>query len=127
VKKQVKEIYRYSESLKQKIAEEVGKGEVSVSEAQERYGVKCRRTINRWVMDYGYRNYETQVVRVIMKSEQERIEELEKALADEKLMSLVYRSQLESYQGYVPDLKKKLNMKDLKTFEENERKLKNMV
>ena len=58
-----------------------------------------------------------------MKSELERIRELEAALADERLARRVLAAQLESYEGYVPDLKKKLSTKELKRFEENQKKI----
>lgn len=120
----IKKIYRYSEALKVKIAEEVGTGKLTASEAMKHYGVKHRRTVTGWVVKYGYRDYETEIVRVVMKSEQEQIRELKEALADEKLRARLYAAQLESYEGYVPDLKKKLNTKELQKFEENEKKIK---
>jgi transposase-like protein len=124
VRKNVKVITRYSAALKAKVAEEVGRGQLTAREASKHYGVKSKRTIEKWVYRYGYRDYETRVVRVMMKSEQDRIRELEEALADERLRSRLYAAQLESYEGYVPDLKKKLSMKELRKFEENERKIK---
>ena len=61
--------------------------------------------------------------RVMMKSEAERIRELEEALADERLARRVLAAQLESYAHYVPDLKKRLSTKELKKFEENQKKI----
>lgn len=119
-----RQIMRHSESLKVKIAEEVGTGKLSTKEAMNHYGIKHRRTVDTWVRKYGYRNYETEIVRVSMKSEQERIRELEKALADERLRNIVYAGQLESYEELVPDFKKKLNSKELEEFEKNEKKIK---
>ncbi len=58
-----------------------------------------------------------------MKSEREEVEELKAALADERLRSRVYAAQLESYEQYVPDLKKRLDTKELKKFEENQKKI----
>jgi uncharacterized protein YwgA len=66
----------------------------------------------------------TQIVRVTMKNEEERIKELERALADERLGNMLLAAQLKSYQRHVPNLKKKLSTKELKQFEENEVKLK---
>jgi transposase-like protein len=123
-RKNVKVITRYSEALKAKVAEEVGNGQLTPREAAKHYGVKNVRTVTGWVRQYGYRDYETKVVRIMMKSEQERIKELEEALADERLRARLYAAQLESYEGYVPDLKKKLSTKELKKFEENEKKIK---
>lgn len=119
-----RQILRYSESLKMKIAEEVGTGKLTTKEAMSHYGIKYRKTVDIWVRKYGYRNYETEIVRISMKSEQEHIKELEKALANERLRNLVFAAQLESYEELVPDFKKKLNSKELKKFEKNEKKIK---
>ena len=124
VSKKIRKVYRYSESLKLKIAEEVGTGVLTTAEAMKKYGIRHRKTINTWVSKYGYLDYETEVVRVVMKSEEERIKELEEALASERIRSLVYAAQLESYEGYVPDLKKRLSSKELEEFEKNEKKIK---
>ena len=59
----------------------------------------------------------------MMKSEAERIRELEEALADERLARRLLAAQLESYEGYVPDLKKRLTTKELKRFEENQKRI----
>lgn len=104
--KNVKVITRYSEALKAKVAEEVGNGQLTPREAAKHYGVKNTPTVTGWVRRYGYRDYDTEVVRVMMKSEQERIRELEEALSDERLRTRLFAAQLESYEGYVPDLKK---------------------
>ena len=58
-----------------------------------------------------------------MKSEHEKIEELKAALGEELLRRRVYAKQLEIYEEYVPDLKKKLGTKRLKAFEKNQEKI----
>lgn len=116
-------IRRYSESLKVQVVEDVESGRLSSSEAVKFYDISCRRTVNRWIQRYGKSQYRTKVVRVIMKSEQERIRELESALSDALLGRRVLAAQLESYEGYVPDLKKRLSGKELKEFEEREKKI----
>lgn len=120
-------IHRYSESLKRQIVSEIESGTVSVREASEHYGVKHRRTITGWCRQYGSRVAPTKIVRVMMKDEQERIKELERALVDEQLKNRVYAAQLESYAEEVPDLKKRLNTEQLKKFEHNERKIRGMA
>ena len=121
MKEAIKEIKRYSIALKRKIVEEVLSGELTAREASKYYGVSSARTVNQWVFKQSGR--ETKIVRVMMKSELERIQELEAALADEKLARRVLAAQLESYENYVPDLKKKLSTKELKKFEENQKKI----
>lgn len=121
-----KVIYRYSENLKRQIVSEVESGTLTVSEAKEYYGVANRRTINRWLWKYGERQVKTRVVRVLMKDEQRRIRELEKALADERLKRELYAAQLKRYAQEVPDLKKRLSTEQLRTFEENEKRIEAM-
>jgi transposase-like protein len=121
--KDVKIIRRYSESLKLQVVEEVESGKVTTKEAACIYDIDHRRTINRWIQQYGKSKHRTRVVRVIMKSEQERIKELESAVSDLILCRRVMVAQLESYEGYVPDLKKRLSAKELKEFEERQKKI----
>lgn len=96
-----------------------------MAEAMHHYGVEHRRTVNCWMWKYGQEKHETKIVRVMMKSEVERMRELEKALAEERLVNMVKTEQLKIYEEWVPDIKKKLNTKQLKEFEERERKIKN--
>lgn len=122
-KKDVKIIMRYSEALKRKISDEISRGLLTPKEASLHYGIKHSRTITGWVRQYSPDVQETKVVRVMMKSEQERIRDLEKLVTDLELKSMVFAAQLKSYEGYVPELKKKLNTKELKQFERNEKKI----
>jgi transposase-like protein len=118
-----KMIKRYSEGLKRHVVEEVEGGKITQREAVRMYGVSSARVVNRWVHQYGKRNYATKIVRVTMKSESDRLKELEQALADQILTNRIMAAQLKSYEGYVPDLKKRLSTKELKQFEENQKKL----
>ena len=95
---EVKLIHRYSESLKRKIVEEIESGELTVSDAMDLYGIQHRRTINRWVQNLGKNRRPTQIVRVMMKSEQERIKELEKALADAELERFALKTLVSVYE-----------------------------
>ncbi len=99
-------------------------GGLTPREAARLYGVGSARTVNHWIFTQEGR--ETKIVRVMMKSEAERIRELEEALADERLARRVLAAQLESYESYVPDLKKRLDTKELKKFEENQEKIKRL-
>ena len=118
------QIRRYSIALKRKVVEEVERGELTIREAIRMYDIVSARTVNRWVWQYGKKKYQTQVVRVTVKSEYEKIEELKAALADERLRSRLYAKQLEAYEKYAPELKKRLGTKQLKEFEENQQKIK---
>jgi len=119
--REVKEIKRFSAALKRKVVEEVLTGSLTAREAARLYGVGNVRTVNRWI--FMQEGRETKIVRVLMKSEADRIRELEEALSDERLARRVLAAQLESYQRYVPDLKKRLSTKELKKFEGNQKKM----
>jgi len=119
----VRLINRYSEALKRKVSEEVSSGLLTTREAMNLYGIKHRRTVDDWVYKYSDSRPRAQVVRIMMKSEKERIEELEKALADSEVKRMVYASQLESYEEHAPDLKKRLSTKELREFEKNEARI----
>ena len=118
---EIQNINRFSVALKQKVVEEVVSGALTAREAARLYGVGSARTVNAWVFKHEGRK--TRIVRVMMKSEAERIRELEKALSDATLGRRVLAAQLESYEHYVPDLKKRLSTKELKKFEENQKKI----
>ena len=115
---EVKEIRRFSAGLKRKVVEEVESGSLTAREAARLYGVSSARVVNDWL--FKHQGRKTKIVRVMMKSEAERIKELEQALSDAILAKRVLAAQLESYEGYVPDLKKRLSTKELKEFEENQ-------
>jgi transposase-like protein len=119
--KEIQEIRRFSAALKQKVIEEVQSGALTPKEAAKLYGVGSARPVNAWI--FAHEGRKTRIVRVMMKSEAERIRELEEALADERLARRVLAAQLESYAYYVPDLKKRLSTKELKKFEENQKKI----
>ena len=87
---------QYSGAFKRKVVEEIERGELNSREAARTYGIPYGGTIPIWLRKYGSRRYETKIVRVMMKSERDEINELKKALADERIRSLVFSRQLES-------------------------------
>ena len=118
----VKIIPRYSESLKRKVVEEIESGSLSVSEALDCYGIAHRRTVNRWRQKYGSGERRSQVVRVMMKSEQERIRELERALADSELERIAYKYYAEELEVEAAKSKKKPSTERLKKLAELKKK-----
>ena len=122
--KQRTQTTQYSEAFKRKVVEEIERGELNTREAARVYGISYGGTIPNWLRKYGKRSYQTKIVRVMMKSERDEINELKKALAEERIRSLVFSRQLESYEKYVQDLKKRLDTKQLKEFEDREQKIK---
>lgn len=118
----VKIIKRYSEELKRKVVSEVESGIYNMREAAELYGLSDSRTVSGWVKKYGKNPSKTKIVRITMKDEAEKLRDLEKALAEEKLRTMLYKAELECYEKELPDIKKKLSMKQLKKFEEIQKK-----
>ena len=97
---------RFEEGLKVKIVEEIEGGLLSIAEAGREYSAP-KATIRSWLEEYGRFKAKRSVMEVVMKSEKERIAELEKALADAHLKMRVY-DEIISLAGkkYKVDLKK---------------------
>jgi len=96
----------YQESLKRSIVAEIEAGRISIAEASREYGVtKC--TLRWWLKDFGKYRPSRNVIEVVMKSEKERIAELEKALADATLKARVYEELIkEADKALKVDIKK---------------------
>ena len=92
-----KTIVRYSESFKLKVVSELESGKLSsYSEARNLYGIRGCDTIQKWISKYGKNHLLNKVVKVQKADEQNelkkqklRIRQLEKALADAHLDSLI--------------------------------------
>lgn len=96
----------YDEALKHHIVEELESGAMSLVESSAEYGVP-RSLLKHWVKEYGRFRPERSVTEVVMRSEKERIAELEKALADATLKNRVYEEIIKiADKKYKTDLKK---------------------
>lgn len=99
---------QYSPELKQRIVEELEAGHLSLREAA-RDTQATVQMVQKWVQEYGRYRPKRDVVEVVMKSEQERIAALEKALAEAHLKLRVYDELLtQADKKYQLDLKKTL-------------------
>jgi transposase-like protein len=99
---------RYSPELKQRIVEELEAGHLSLREAARDTHATVAM-IQKWVDEFGRYRPKRDVVEVVMKSEQERIAALEKALAEAHLKLRVYDELLtQADKKYQLDLKKTL-------------------
>ena len=79
----------FQEALKRSIVGEIEEGQLSIADASREYGIsKCM--IGLWLREYGKYRPQKNIVEVVMKSEKERITELEKALSDATLKARVY-------------------------------------
>ena len=92
-----KTVIRYSEAFKLKIVSELETGKLSnISEARNRYGITGCDTVQNWLRKYGKNHLLNKVVKVQKVDEQDklkeqkaRIRQLEKALADAHLGSMI--------------------------------------
>jgi transposase len=98
------EVIRYSEAFKLQVVGELESGKLlSQGEAKERYGIGGAATISRWCKRYGKNELLGKVVRVERVEErdqvreyQDKIRQLEGALADAKIHELLYRGYFEA-------------------------------
>ena len=74
--KNQKTYYRYSNCFKAKVVQEVSSGS-SISEVCRRYDIKGTNTVQRWLRQYGREDLLNTVIRVKMRSEQDKIKQLE--------------------------------------------------
>lgn len=96
----------YDEGFRRYIVGEIENGRFSRAEAAKEYGL-TKTAIKHWLEDYGRFCPKHSVVEVVMKSEQEKIAELEKALAEAHLKIRVYDEILNlAGRKYKVDLKK---------------------
>ena len=107
----------YSEAFQRHVVSEIESGKLTASEARRRYYISSDHTITRWRRRYGTMG-EVRVVRVLMKSEKDRIRELEELLAEEQLKNELLNAQLDVIEErYGADIKKKLNSAQLREYE----------
>jgi transposase-like protein len=92
----------YSTAFKLKVVQEIESGKFSITEAGKIYDIGGSQTINKWMVKFGKSHLLSKVVRVEMKDEkdklnelQERVRKLEKLLADKELDSLMNEAFLE--------------------------------
>ena len=97
---------RFSEELKIRVVAEIEGGQLSLREAAR--DVQAPVTVvHKWLEEYGRYKPKRDIVEVVMKSEQEKIAALEKALADAHLRLRVYDELItHANRYYKTDLKK---------------------
>jgi transposase-like protein len=98
--------HRYSEAVKQGVVAEIEQGQLSLREAAQQVHTSVTQ-IQQWVVEYGRYKPKRDVVEVVMKSEQDKIAALEKALADAHLQVRVYEALIaQANRHFKTDLKK---------------------
>ena len=102
--------HSYSEELKRGIVEEIESGQLSLREAASaaRTGVA---QVQKWLDEYGRFKPKRDIIEVVMKSEKDKIAELEKALAEAHLKIRVYDELMnQAKKRYKIDIKKNFGM-----------------
>jgi len=113
---------KYSKEVKKHIVSEIEGGNLSISEAKDEYSVS-KSNLRLWLRDYGKYTPKRQFVEVVMKSEKEKIAELEKALSDSHLKNRFYEKLIErAGRKYKTDLKKTIGSELSKSLEKKESK-----
>ena len=98
--------HSYSEELKRGIVEEIESGRLSQREAASAACTGVAQ-VQKWLEEYGRFKPKRDIVEVVMKSEKDKIAELEKALAEAHLKIRVYDELInQANKRYKIDLKK---------------------
>ncbi len=96
-------VIRYSEAFKRQVVLELEDGTVSsVEEVRRKYGISGGETVVRWIRKFGRNHLLSKVVRVETPEERTevqklkaRLRQLEKALADSEIRSLLIQAHFE--------------------------------
>lgn len=96
----------FQDSLKRSIVAEIEEGRMSIVDASREYRIS-KSMIGLWLREYGKYRPKKDIVEIVMKSEKDRIAELEKALADATLKTRIYEELIkEADKAYKIDIKK---------------------
>ena len=111
---------RYSEAFKLKVVQEIDKGRLTIAEATRLYEINGRTTIYKWLRKYGKDQVIRRYVRIEMKDEksilkekEERIKELESALASVTLHNICLQSYVEVVNENISEAEKKTSLSRL--------------
>lgn len=100
------EIRRFSEELKKRIVDEIESGKLSQAEAARLYGTS-KASVKHWLGEYGTFKPKRTIVEVVMQDDKEKLEELQRALAEAHLKLRIYDKMLDlAGKKYKTDLKK---------------------
>lgn len=115
------------EGIKHQIVETIESGKMSQMQAAREYGFS-RAAICKWLKQYGKLRIKTQIVKIVMKEEKEKIKELSEALGDAHLKIRYYEKLLElASKECGKDLKKNLATKASEALSKKETKSKDCV
>ncbi|MBW6516362.1 MAG: transposase [Candidatus Cloacimonetes bacterium] len=109
-------LFRYSETFKLKVVDEIEKGKLTIRQASQIYEINGGATIYGWLKKYGKNHLIRKVVRVEMKNEKdiikakdEKIRELEQALAALTVQNICQKCYIETVESRLTEEEKKLH------------------
>ena len=109
--------HQYSEELQRHVVSEIESGKLSITDAAKDYRVS-KASVKNWLSLHGKFRPKRSIVEFVMKSEKEKIAELEKALSEAHLKLRIYDEILnQAGKKYKTDLKKSFGappLEDLK-------------
>lgn len=112
--------YRYSEAFKLKVVDEIEKGKLTIRQASQIYEINGGATIYDWLKKYGKSHLINKIVRVEMKNEKdiikvknERIRELEQALAALTVQNICQECYIETVETRLTEEEKKTALSSL--------------
>ena len=115
---------KYTEEVKRYVVGQLESGAVSRADIAADYGVN-KTTLKHWLEEYGKFRPQKSIVEVVMKSEKEKIAELEKALAEAHLKIRAYDVLIQiADKKYKTNLKKNFGTTALESSKEEDLKLK---
>jgi transposase-like protein len=110
---------RYSEAFKLKVVQEIEKGRLTISEASRVYEI-YGTTIYKWLRKYGKNHTIRRYVRIEMKDEksilkekEDRIKELESALASVTLHNICLQTYVDVVNENISEAEKKTSLSKL--------------
>ena len=89
---------KYSDAFKKMVVAEYEKGIVGKDELQKKYGIKGNSAVLNWCRKFGKLHYPkkgTNIGRPMKDPQKQRIKELEKQLAEEKLKVIAFQKLIE--------------------------------
>lgn len=111
---------RYSETFKLKVVQQIESGKLTISEASRLYEIKGTNTIYKWLRKYGKNELIRKVVRIetmdeksIIKQKEQRIRELESALASLALHNLCLQNYADVVNENISEEEKKTSLSKL--------------
>lgn len=111
---------RYSETFKLKVVQQIESGKLTISEASRLYEIKGTNTIYTWLRKYGKNELIRKVVRIetmdeksIIKQKEQRIRELESALASLALHNLCLQNYADVVNENISEEEKKTSLSKL--------------